>query len=91
MTWTQKHSRNAVAKKERLRMDRAVAKPADETQSCYKPRKSSPDFTINIRTARGERMQISVWRINGRVVLSDGIKSVRQLCRGIEHLITKSA
>jgi len=51
----------------------------------------SPDFIITIRSKRGERVQVSAWRFNGRVILSEGIKSVRQLCRGIELLITKSA
>ena len=58
---------------------------------CYTPRRVSPDFIITIRSKRGERVQVSAWRFNGRVILSEGIKSVRQLCRGIELLITKSA
>lgn len=91
MIWTQKHSRNAVAKKARLRIERANAEPAIESRECYKPRRTAPDYTITIRSSRGERLQVSAWRFNGRVMLSEGIDSVRQLCRGIEQLLTKSA
>ncbi len=91
MTWTHKHSKNAVAKKARLRMDRANAEPVIESHYCYKPRRPTPDYTITIRSSRGERLQVSAWRFNGRVMLSEGLDSVRQLCRGIEQLLTKSA
>jgi hypothetical protein len=35
-------------------------------------------------------VQVSVWRGMGRVRLSTG-QSVRQFCRGLEQLLTKSA
>lgn len=92
MRWTKRHSQNAVAAKARLRIARANAEPVlPSVGRCYKPRRTAADFIITIKSKRGERLQVSVWRFNGMVILSEGIKSVRQLCRGIELLITKSA
>ena len=92
MRWTKQHSRNAVAEKERLRLARANAEPMDEKpRRVFTPRLGKPDFILRIESKRGERMQISVRRYYGKVLISDGIKSVRQLCRGIELLITQSA
>jgi hypothetical protein len=91
MTWTKKHSQNAVAAKERLRMERAEAEPQIEPPRKVRlPRRAKPDFIIRIESARGERMQVAVHRFFGRVRTSDG-QSARQFCRGLEQLLTKSA
>jgi hypothetical protein len=93
MRWTKKHSQNAVAAKERIRIGRAAeAARADArpTRKVRLPRKARPDFIIRIESARGERMQIAVHRFFGRVRTSDG-QSARQFCRGLEQLLTKSA
>lgn len=89
--WTKQHSRNAVAAKERLRIARANSEPEWKPSKCPVPRRAAADFIITIKSKRGERLQVSAWRYNGRVILSEGIKSARQLCRGLELLITKSA
>lgn len=91
MRWTKRHSQNAVAAKARLRIARAHAEPSWPRVKCHVPRTPAADFIITIKSKRGERLQVSVWRFNGHVILSEGIKSVRQLCRGLEHLINKSA
>lgn len=92
MRWTKEKSRNAVAKKERLRIARATADLPDEpvTNSYKLPRIGKPDFTIRIESARGERVCYKIRRVLGKVLIGDGL-SVRQFCRGLEHLITKSA
>jgi len=72
-------------------MERALAEPEFEPpRKVRMPRKAKPDFIIRIESARGERMQISVHRLFGRVRTSDG-QSARQFCRGLEQLLTKSA
>lgn len=92
MRWTKKHSRNAVAARERKRIERATAEPVwEKPRRVFTPRPGKPDFILRIESKRGERMQISVRRYHGRVLISDGIKSVRQLCRGLELLLTQSA
>lgn len=91
MRWTKQRSLRAHAAKERLRLERAVADPEIPDGRCPIPRRPKPDFTIRIESKRGERIQVSAWRFYNRVIFSDGVKSVRQLCRGIEHLLTKSA
>lgn len=91
MKWTKRHSQNAVAAKARLRIARANTKLELSDGKCFKPRIPAADFIITIKSNRGERLQVSAWRFNGRVMLSDGVKSVRQFCRGLELLITKSA
>ena len=91
MRWTKQHSRNAVAAKERLRMERALAEPEIEpTRKMQIPRKSRADFIIRIESARGERMQVAIHRFFGRVRTGDG-QSAREFCRGLEQLLTKSA
>lgn len=92
MRWTKRHSQNAVAARERNRIARATAAArGDARPTRYVPRpRTRPDFIIRIESARGERMQISVNRLFGRVRTSDG-QSVRQFCRGLEQLLTKSA
>ena len=73
-------------------MARATAEPVLEKPGrVFRPRLGKPDFILRIESKRGERLQFSVRRYHGRVFISGGIKSVRQLCRGIELLITKSA
>lgn len=91
MRWTKEKSRNAVAKKERLRIARATADLPDEPfRKVTLPRIGKPDFTIRIESARGERVCYKIRRVLGKVLIGDGL-SVRQFCRGLEHLITKSA
>lgn len=88
--WTKQHSRNAVAAKERKRIERAEAEPVIDRRRVTVPRKSKADFIIRIEDRFGERVQVSAVRYLGRVHLSTG-QSVRQFCRGIEQLLTKSA
>jgi hypothetical protein len=90
MRWTKRHSRNAVAAKERQRLAAASAEPKIVVGKVYHPRKPKPDFIIRIEDRFGDRIQISVNRYMGKVMTSTG-QSARQLCRGIEQLITKSA
>jgi hypothetical protein len=91
MRWTKRHSRNAVAAKERLRIERALADPEfAPPRKMRLPRAAKPDFIIRIESARGERLQVAVHRMFGRVRTSDG-QSARQFCRGLEQLLTKSA
>jgi hypothetical protein len=90
--WTKRHSQNAVAAKARLRIARANSDVEPESPvKVVTPRRAVADFIITVKSKRGERLQVSAWRFNGRVLLSDGVKSVRQFCRGLELLITKSA
>ena len=90
--WTKRHSKNAVAAKARLRIARANADVVPEpARKMPKPSTPAADFIITIKSRRGERLQVSAWRFNGRGMFSEGIGSVRQFCRGLEQLITKSA
>lgn len=89
--WTRERSIRANTAKERLRIQRAQAEPEIDRVKCPVPRKPAADFTITVKAKSGERVQVSVWRFYNRCIISDGIKSVRQLCRGLEQLITKSA
>lgn len=95
MKWTKAHSQKAIAAKARLRMQRAKALPPAAGSvvfcaKCIKPRPAKPDFILRLEDRFGERLQISIHRYNGKVILPGGM-SVRQLCRGLEQLITKSA
>ena len=95
MKWTKAHSKNAVAAKARKRIARANCLPDDAGDVVFcakaiKPRKAKPDFILRLEDRFGERLQISIHRLNGKVMIPGGV-SVRQLCRGIEQLITKSA
>lgn len=88
MRWTKQHSKNAVAAKQRLRILRAQQEP--EPQPDWKMPKMLrhvPDFTINIRTRRGDRCQITATRWGRQLITSDGIKSARQVARGIEMML----
>ncbi len=79
-----------VAARERKRIERAQAEPVMDRRRVPIPRKRKPDFIIRIEDRFGERVQVSVNRFYGKVIISTG-QSARQLCRGIEQLITKSA
>ena len=88
MRWTKQHSKNAVASKERLRQQRSTASWPDKPR--YKEAKLGrfiPDFTINIRTRRGDRLKITATRYGKQMLTGEGIKSVRQITRGIEALL----
>lgn len=88
MRWTKQHSQNAVEAKRRLRILRATQEP--EPQPDWKMPKLPrhvPDFTITIRTRRGDRCQITATRYGKQMLTGDGIKSVRQIARGIEALL----
>lgn len=88
MRWTKQHSQNAVAAKHRLRIIRAQQEPEPETNwSAPKLTRHVPDFTINIRTRRGDRCQITATRFGKQLITGDGIKSVRQVARGIEMML----
>lgn len=71
-------------------MERAEALLQQRPTRCPVPRKAKADFIIRIEDRFGERLQISVFRFMGRVHIAGGL-SVRQLCRGVEQLLTKSA
>ncbi len=92
MKWTYKHSLNAVAAKRRLRIQRAKESTSRLVAEfkAYKPiklPKLSPDFIINIRAKTGERVQITATRWGKQFITGDGIKSARQIGRGIELLL----
>jgi len=90
-TWNKHDARLAVEVRERNRIARATAEPADEPPRKLRiPRKSRADFIVRIESARGERMQVAIHRLFGRVRTSDG-QTVREFCRGLEQLFTKSA
>lgn len=91
MRWTKRHSQNAVAAKERKRMERANAEPVFDRRRVPVPRKAKADFIIRIEDRFGERVQVSAWRFMGRVRVGPEGQSARQFCRGLEHLLTKSA
>lgn len=91
MRWTRERSIRANAAKERLRIARATAEPEMPIGKVQIPRRPAADFIITIKSKRGERIQVSMWRFYNRCLFSDGIKSARQLCRGLEQLFTKSA
>lgn len=79
----------AVSVREARRIDRATNPPAEPRRYVPRPR-TKPDFIVRIESRRGERMQIAINRFMGRVRTSDG-QSVRQFCRGLEQLFTKSS
>lgn len=91
MKWSKQRSLRAHAAKERLRIKRAQAELEIDRVKCQIPRRPAADFTVTVRAKNGERVQVSIWRFCNRYIISDDIKSVRQLCRGLEQLITKSA
>lgn len=92
MRWTKQHSRNAVAARERKRIERATAEPEMEMPGkVYTPRRRKPDFIIRIEDRFGERVQVSVNRFYGKVHVGPSGQSARQFCRGLEQLLTKSA
>ena len=89
---TQRHSRNAVAAKARLRLQRGAAGVEDSPRGrVFTPRPTPPDFVINIRARRGDRLQISVWRGPGGLLTADGPTSARKLARGLEALLREAA
>lgn len=87
--WNKQDAQLAVAARERNRIERAINPPAERRRYVPRPR-IRPDFIIRIESRRGERLQIAVHRLLGRVRTSDG-QSPRQFCRGLEQLLTKSA
>lgn len=88
---TKQHSLNAVAARARRRMARAAAGfDPGPARPVFRPRTPKADFILRLESARGERLSISIHRFMGRVRTSENI-SVRQLCRGLELLLTKSA
>ena len=88
MKWTKRHSANAVAAKLRLRIARGESELQPEARgSVYTPRRPRPDFVIQIRSKSGDRVQMSLHRFGKRFITSQGIKSAREISRGIEALI----
>lgn len=89
MKWTKRHSQNAVAAKARRRLQ---SQPMEVgfAAKVSRPRPAKPDFILRLEDRFGARLQISIHRYHGRVFIPGGL-SVRQLCRGLEHLLTKSA
>lgn len=49
--------------------------------------RAAPDFTINIRSASGARVQITVTRWGSKLITGEGVKSARAISRGIEMLL----
>ena len=90
MKWTQKHSRNAVAKRARLRVERATREPMEDNRRVQIPR-VVPDFTINIRSRSGDRLQITATRFGKSIISEGGFTSARKIARGIEMLIRHAA
>lgn len=86
MNWTKRHSQNAVAAKARQRKLRAEAKLTAHAGYVPHPRPTA-DFVITIRARTGERTQISATRWQQQFLTGDGIKSARQISRGIEMLL----
>jgi hypothetical protein len=88
MTWTKQHSKNAVAAKARIRMERANLPIADDPEwKTYTSKRLTPDFTINIRSRSGGRVQITATRFGKQFITDDGLKSSRAIGRGIEMLL----
>lgn len=87
MYWTKKHSKNAVAAKERLRQQRNDSIPDWKHSKLPNLRRPAPDFTINIRTRSGERVQITAVRYGKQFITADGVKSARSIARGIELIL----
>jgi hypothetical protein len=88
MRWTKAHSLNAVRAKARLRIARAAAEPDYQPDvKVFVPRRLVPDFTINIRSRSGERVQITATKWGKRFITGDGIKSARSISRGIEVML----
>jgi hypothetical protein len=92
MRWTKQHSLNAVAARERRRIERANAQWPDEPKwEAPKPGKFAPDFTINIRAKSGDRVQLTASRFGKSFLTGEGIRSAREISRGIEVLIREMA
>jgi hypothetical protein len=88
MIWTKQHSRNAVAARARLRIERAQNQPdLMPPGKVPVPRRPKPDFIIRIESKSGERVQLSLIRFGKRFLTRDGFRSARQISRGIELLI----
>lgn len=87
--WNKRDAQLAVAARERLRIQRAEHPTAEPRRYVPRPR-TRADFIIHITSRRGERLQVAVHRLFGRVRTSDG-QSAREFCRGLEQLLTKSA
>ena len=81
-----------VAARERKRIERATVEPVlEKLRNVYRPRRRKPDFIIRIEDRFGERVQVSVNRYYGKVMIGPSGQSARQFCRGLEQLLTKSA
>lgn len=87
MKWTKAHSRNAVAKRARLRIARALVPPVVELSRRVPAPRPVPDFTINIRSRSGDRVQITATRWGRQLITGEGITSARRLTRGMEMLL----
>ena len=87
MKWTKAHSKNAVAAKARLRIERSEAGPEYATAKMPPMRRLVPDFTINIRSRSGERVQITATRWGKQFITGEGVVSARKIARGIEMLL----
>jgi hypothetical protein len=87
MTWIKQHSQNAVAKRARLRIERANAELDFSPVKIKSPGKLVPDFTINIRSRSGERVQITATKWGKQFITGDGVKSARSISRGIEAML----
>ena len=84
---TKQHSNNSVAAKARRRMEQNKVPCAPEPPGrAYAPR-PVPDFTIQIRSRSGDRVQISVTRFGKQFITSEGIKPLRDIMRGMEQLL----
>ena len=66
----------------------ALVKYLNQMPTGVKPPKLIPDFTINIRTRKGDRLKITATRWHKQFITGDGIKSARQITRGEECILS---
>ena len=87
MAWTKQHSQNAVAAKARRRAERAQFEPEHYSGEVFRPQKPVSDFIITVRHKSGERIQLSAIRYGKQFITNEGIKSARDIGRGIELIL----
>ena len=70
-----------------MRIERALQPPAPSPLGKVFTPRSRPDFTINIRSRSGARVQITATRFGKRLLTGEGWRSARAIARGIELLL----
>ena len=74
----------------RKRIERATAEPAKEPMRYIPHPRGKSDFTIRIESRSGDRVQISVMRWGKQFITNDGIKSARDISRGLETMLREA-